>query len=391
MDIHNYKRIFERYIERIKESKEISKENKEIIFNFKDNCLSENIGIARISRYLGDLMKYSQMLKKPFDKATKEDIRRIIAELNQQELSEETKKCFKILIRKLYRFIRGIEEKGVFPDEVKWISINIPNNHKKLPEELLTEEEVLMITQKCNNPRDKALIATLYESGCRVSEIGNMQIKHISFEEYGARLTVNGKTGMRKILVINSAPYLQEWVNSHPENSNPEAFLWIGSSGGQLSYTRIAAILKRAASAAGIKKRVYCHLTRHSRATALASIMPEAAMKQYLGWTQSSKMAGVYIHMSGKDTDEAILRASGIEIKKEEKKQALQPKKCLKCKTINEVTNRHCKICGMPLDKEEAEKILKIDTERQRADEIMDRLIQDEDILSLIKQKLKNG
>ena len=63
------------------------------------------------------------MFKKPFDKAKKEDIRTIVADLNQTALSEETKKCFKIMLRKLYRFLRKVEEKGVYPDEVKWVSI----------------------------------------------------------------------------------------------------------------------------------------------------------------------------------------------------------------------------------------------------------------------------
>ncbi len=110
MDIHNFKRNFERIVNRIKESEDISKENKEIILNFKNYLLSENIGTAKIERYLSDLMKYSRMLDKSFEKASKEDIRRVIGEINQTNLAEETKKGFKIMLRKLYRFIEGIDD-----------------------------------------------------------------------------------------------------------------------------------------------------------------------------------------------------------------------------------------------------------------------------------------
>lgn len=48
MDIHNYRRQFERQIELIKESKTISKVNKETALNFKDYLLSEGIGVAKI-------------------------------------------------------------------------------------------------------------------------------------------------------------------------------------------------------------------------------------------------------------------------------------------------------------------------------------------------------
>lgn len=390
MDIHNYKGNFDRTVERVKEAVDISDENKGVILKFRDYCLSEGLGYAKIIRYLVDLMKYARMLKKPFSDASKDDIRRVVGELEQTNLSAETKKCFKLMLRKLYRFIEGIEEKGVYSERVKWISIHISSNHGKMPEELLTEEEMKKIIQKCITLRDKALCSALCESGCRISEIGTMQIKHISFEEYGARLTVNGKTGMRKILVIGSAPYLQEWLNRHPDNENPEAQLWIASNGKSLSYARISDIIKRAAVRAGITKRVYCHLFRHSRATILANKMSDSALKDYLGWTQGSKMAGIYIHMSGKETDEVILQMNGIEIDKEKTLSVLQPKKCLKCSTVNEVTNRFCKLCGLPLEKEEAEKILKADIEKEEVNKIMSELVKNKDALKLLVEAIRN-
>jgi integrase/recombinase XerD len=389
-DIHNYKRRFERTLERIESCQDISSENKETIFSFKDYLISEGIGFAKIERYLGDMAKFSRMLNKSFSDSDKGDIRRVIANLEQEELSAETKKCFKVMVRKLYRFIRGFEEKGEYPPEVKWISISIPKNHKKLPEELLTEEEILKMIQRCNCPRDKALLSTLAESGCRISEIGNMKIKNISFEEYGARLTVNGKTGMRKVLVINSSPYLEAWINNHPYNENPESFIWVSTFGKLLSYTRIISILKQSAKKAGIKKRVYAHLFRHSRATHLASIMTEANMKQYFGWGQDSKMCGIYIHMNGNSTDSAILRANGIELDEQKKENILQNKKCLRCNKLNGITARLCDMCGLPLDKEEAEKRINDDIEKKKADEIMNSLIKDPEILELIKKKLSN-
>jgi len=391
MSFYNHKTQFENNLKRIKESGELIKENKDIILKFKDYLLSEGLSVQRINRYISDLFKYNKILNKPFDKATKEDLRKVIADLNQTEYADETKKCFKIILRKLYRFIRGVEEKGVYPDEVKWISIAIPSNHKKLPEELLTEDEVKRIIEKCDNLRDKTLISCLYESGCRVGEIGTMKIKHVSFEQYGARLTVNGKTGMRKILIVNSTPYLQEWINRHPYNDK-ENYLWISNNGKSLSYTRIVAILKNASRRAGIKKKVHPHILRHSRATLLASTpgMSDASMKHYFGWTQGSKMAATYIHMSGMDTDKAILMANGIETNSEKIKSKLEPKKCLKCKNLNEFTNRFCKICGFVLDKEEAEKIMEDDFKRKQADNIMERIIDDPEFKELLIRKIKS-
>ena len=388
LDIHNYKRQFERQVELIKDNSKISKTNKKIAIDFKDYLLSEGISVAKIGRYLLDVRKFALMLNKSFDKADEKDLRKVVAGIEQSELAPESKKCFKVMIRKLYRFIRGINERGKYPKEVEWISIAIPKNHKKLPEELLTEEEIKRLIQNCENLRDKALFSCIAESGARISEIALMQIKHVSFEEYGARLTIKGKTGTRKVLVISSMPYLQQWINDHPYNENPDSYLWYSQKNQLLSYSRISFILKKASKKAGINKRVYLHLLRHSRATLMASIMSESAMKQYFGWGQDSKMAAIYVHMSGKDTDEAILRANGIEVSTKKRESSLKPIICLKCKTKNEVTNRFCKICGMILNEEEAQKILKVDIERQQADEIMNKLIKDPEIFELMKRKL---
>lgn len=389
-DIHNYRKQFERQIELIKEDLSIPPENKDIALKFKDYLLSEGIGVAKIGRYLLDIRKFSKLLNKPIQEANKQDIRQVIGEIEQSILAAESKKCFKVMVRKLYRFIKGIDEKGVYPEEVKWISIGIPKNHKKLPEQLLTEDEIKLIIQHCKNLRDKAMVSSLAESGCRISEIGTMKIKHVSFEEYGARLTVQGKTGMRKILIISSTPYLQQWVNEHPKNDDIESYLWYKLGDGLLSYNGIMKIIKKAARDAGIKKRVYAHLFRHSRATHLASQMSEASMKQYFGWGQDSKMCGIYIHMSGEATDKAILQANGIEIKRESKEQQLKEKVCLRCKTKNGTTNRCCYHCGLILDEGYAKEIIKTDNERAQADEIMNKLVQDPEILELIKKKLNN-
>lgn len=391
MDIHNYKKRFERQIELLKEDKDILKENKKTSLRFKDYLISEGIGFGKIERYISDIRKFSKILRKPIEKADKTDIRRVMAEIEQTNLSPESKKGFKIMVRKLYRFVREIDEKGVYPEEVKWISINIPKNHKKLPEELLTEEEIKEIIQHCNTLRDKALISTLAESGCRISEIGTMQIKHVSFkEDYGVRITVKGKTGMRKILIINSASYLQQWINQHSENNDLNSYLWYSKKEGFLSYTGIMRIIKQASKSAKIKKRVYAHLFRHSRATQLASQMSEASMKQYFGWGQDSKMCGIYIHMSGEAMDKAILKINGIEIQEEKKDKLLKEKICLRCNTRNGVTNRCCSHCGLILDEEFAKEKVKEDIDRQRADELMNAIIKDPKIMELIKNKLSS-
>ena len=385
IDIHNLKRRWKRVLERIKTSKEIPERNRKTLLKFHDYLLSENIGLAKLERYFMDLIKFNSMLKKPFENGTEADIRRVVSEINQTSLSEHTKRGFKLIIRRFYRFLRNCDKDDPHPPEVKWMSLKLSHKHNKLPEELLSEKEFLEIIRNCETIRDKALISTIAESGARVGEIASMKLKHVSFEEYGARLTINGKTGMRKILVVSSSSFLQRWINEHPKNDNPNSYLWYNPRGEFLCYNRITAILKRAARKAGIKKRIHPHLLRHSRATQLASIMSEASMKQYFGWVQGSSMAAIYVHMSGRDTDQAVLQANGIKIQKQEKAIALQPVKCERCETNNPPTNKVCQMCGFVLDKNLQQKIIQEDELRN---ERMDKIFKDREIIELIRRKL---
>jgi len=77
-----------------------------------------------------------------------------------------------------------------------------------------------------------------------------------------------------------------------------------------------------AAKRAGIPKRVYNHLFRHSRATnLLASGMTEAQVKTLLGWKAGSPMLGQYAHLVSKDAYRGLLKSMGLVAEKEDMEQ----------------------------------------------------------------------
>ncbi len=110
---------------------------------------------------------------------------------------------------------------------MKWIKTTLKAKDELLPEELLTEEEVMKLVEAYNSPRDKAFVISLYESGARIGELVSLRIRDVSFEESYTRLMLNGKTGSRRIIVVASTPYLQTWIQNHPLRKDPEAPLWV--------------------------------------------------------------------------------------------------------------------------------------------------------------------
>lgn len=373
VDIHGYERQLEAALRRIKKSN-LSEKNKLAIVKFQEDCFANGLSIPRVLHYMSRLQKIALWLGKDFKDAAKDDIIHLVEKIERMDYSEYTKHGFKVALKKFYKWLRKSEH---YPKEVRWIKSTVRNEKSRLPEELLTEEEVKKLIEVAEHPRDKAFVFVLYESGCRVGELTTLRIKDVVFDRYGAQIIVSGKTGMRRIRLIASAPRLASWVDNHPERDNPNAPIWIGigtrNKDKIVNYDCIRALLKRLAKRAGIKKRVNPHTFRHSRATHLSTHLKEAQMNQFFGWVQGSRMPSIYVHLSGRDVDKALLKMYGMAEEAEEKeKTPLKPKKCLRCDMVNPATAKLCNRCGMALDLETA---MQIHEKRQLPDEFLTELV----------------
>jgi integrase/recombinase XerD len=138
-----------------------------------------------------------------------------------------------------------------YPNEVMKIRLS---QHQKLKagEDIPTVEEVEYLSNAAINPRDKAFFEMAKELGIRIGGIGSRQIKHVSFDELGAKVTIYDKT-MRcePVRFISSASYLRIWLDSHPFKNDPEAPLWVDlekTAYGPvpLDYNGFRAIIRRA-------------------------------------------------------------------------------------------------------------------------------------------------
>ncbi|MFB0515991.1 MAG: hypothetical protein ACETWG_05230 [Candidatus Neomarinimicrobiota bacterium] len=102
-------------------------------------------------------------------------------------------------------------------------------------------------------------------------------------------------------------------------------------------------------------------------------------------------MASTYVHLSGRDLDNSLLRLNNIQVEEEEAKAgdrfAIQ--KCSTCSLDNPPGNQFCSRCGMILDEKKAEEIMKQQMERQQAEDFMGRLVQDEEFQAIVDRKLR--
>jgi integrase len=340
----------------IKKSK-IQSENKKYILAFIDQLSAEGISKVRQLKYLYTLKTLTNLMETDFLKADKQDIIQLMNKINNSEYKEWTKRDFKVVIKRFYRWIREKEGKkysrGEYPKEVKWINTGKKNHNKKLPNQLFTIEDIKILANNAKNLRDRCLIFLLYETGARIGEIMNIQIKDIEFDKYGALITLFGKTGARKIRVIASSPAISSWLMEHPARENQDSLLlcgiWSKKRGDDISYNTINKMLREAKKTAGIKKPVNPHHFRHSRATELAKKLTESQLCTYMGWVQGSQEAATYVHLSGRDMDKAILALHGL-AEEEQEKDKFKIIECPRCNIKNDPSAKYCKGCSLGLD-----------------------------------------
>ena len=257
---------------------------------------------------------------------------------------------------------------------------------RKLPDALFDENDIENMIKACYHPRDAALISFLYESGCRKGEMLGLTIKSVTFDDKGAVVTFpEGKTGSRRILIIYAASFLRTWIESHPRKDIPEnpLFCSLRSPDKALSETGLHNQLKDVAKRAGIKKRIYPHLMRHSRASKLAKHLTEQELKTVLGWTAGSNMAATYVHLSGQDIDPSIMRMYGLDIpiKQEGELKVFQ---CPRCKRNMPVGAAFCSVCGLPISDQ-----LKVEEAATEMD-ILDIIASNPQNIKKLHEMLKN-
>ena len=231
--------------------------------------------------------------------------------------------------------------------------------------------------------RDKALIETAYEGAFRPHELIGLKRNSVAFDSYGAKISIEkGKTGPRSIRVVNAAPLLAEWIEHHPLRAK-DAPLWVDMSNDTtyqpLKWLGVSKLVGRLAKKAGVEKHVRPYLFRHTRLTELSNSLTEAQLCMFAGWEQGSDMPRNYVHLSGRDVDDALLRSYGL-VKPKEEKQLKMPRKCVRCGTLCESDAEMCYKCGMALTLQAAMKkddeLVQIKSELETSRQKQDRIIE---------------
>lgn len=193
------------------------------------------------------------------------------------------------------------------------------------PKDILNPEDINYLLEHMKSPMYKAIITFLFESGARINEALNVKLDIDLIEtNFGYDLTLYGdKTrkhnyAYREMILMESAPYIREWLMVR---NNASEYLF------PLTDRSVNEWLKHLRETLKFRKPINPHAFRHGCATRLVRKgMQESLIRKQMGWSPNSNMLLLYIHLADTDLKTYQLRQSGEMTEETPMAEIIKPK-----------------------------------------------------------------
>lgn len=268
--------------------------------------LEKSLSVRSIESYSSDvdkLARYSREFlhgKLP-SQISRDDLKRFLSWIHAIGLSSTSQARIISGIRSFYGYLKTEKLIEIDPSEL----IELPRLSRKLPETLSFEEIIKMIDaidrSKPEGERNKAILETLYSCGLRVSELIELKLSNIYWEEGFLRIV--GKGDKERLVPIGKKARQQIllYIDHYRKHINPlkgsEDHLFLNKRGGSLSRVMVFLIIKELAKAAGIRKNISPHTLRHSFATHLVEGGADLRAVQEMLGHESIITTEIYTHL----------------------------------------------------------------------------------------------
>ena len=235
-----------------------------------------------------------------------DDLKRYVKYLNDQELNELSISRNISCIKSFYKYL-NIEK---IIDNNPSDSLFLPKVRKKLPNTLSEEEVDRLLDIKLTDMfsyRNKAMLEVLYATGLRVSELVNLKMENIDFEQDIIRTF--GKGNKERVIPIGEYAkiYLEKYLNEYRyqmlKHGNNE-YVFLNNHGKNMTRQGFFKIIKSIASDVGINKEISPHILRHSFASHLLKHGADLRTIQELLGHSNVSTTQIYTHISNEELKE---------------------------------------------------------------------------------------
>ena len=278
--------------------------------------IERGMSMHTVNNYTLDVRKLVQYLEandmtlSPLQ-ITTEDIQGFIYEM-AKELNPRTQSRLISGLRSFYDYLIFENYCNSNPLE----GIEAPKIGRKLPDTLSVQDiDRIVGTVDLSSPqgeRNRAIIETLYSCGLRVSELTELKISDLFFEE--GFIKVTGKGNKQRFVPIG--PLTQKYINLYKDHVRVQMkiepsfndTLFLNRRGKQLSRAMICTIVKNLGAKAGIQKNISPHTFRHSFATHLLENGADLRAIQMMLGHESITTTEIYMHVDKSHLKDAMLK-----------------------------------------------------------------------------------
>lgn len=301
--------------------------------------------------------------------AAEEIVRWINTERGTEEYSEETNHDYRVALRIFGKRTLKLDD---VPESLSWIPTGTSNSHDPTPHRsdmLEWEEAEKMAKEGTNNDRDAALITVSYELGPRGEEMHEARVGQKQDADNGIQIVLDGKQGEHSVTLINSVPFLQQWLSDHPAPDDDEAYLWcnLDDPYDNASYQTFLERFKSAGKEADIDKPVTPTNFRKSNTYWLAKQgASESLINERQGRTKTSDHARRYLAKFGPENENnQYAELQGLEVETEKTKDRT-PVTCPRCDKKTPRDEPFCVWCHQALEPDSVEQLEKEESEQRR-------------------------
>ena len=268
--------------------------------------LEKSLSQNSVAAYINDINKLIDFLEKKQkkvapDKVKLNHLKSFIQWLNERGVSPRTQARTISGIKSFYKYL--LIEGKITSDPTALLES--PKIGRKLPDILSMEEIDSLIDaidlEKPEGQRNKAMLETLYSCGLRVSELVNLKLTNLHFEQ--GFVKIEGKADKERLVPVSNRAVdeINKYLNGYRKtlriHKDSENVLFLNRRGKKLSRVMVFTIIKNLAEKVGIDKKISPHTFRHSFATHLINGGADLRAVQEMLGHESILTTEIYTHL----------------------------------------------------------------------------------------------
>ena len=277
--------------------------------------IDRSVTINTFNQYIKILNKFFNYLSLnniDIIKSTSDDIKSFL--FNMHDCSKNTLKLYLIIIRNYYLFLYENKYININPTDI----VSLPKIDKYHPS-FLTEDEINRLfksidTSKKFGSRDYTIINLFYATGLRVSELINLKLNQINFNEFKIRCFGKGSKERIVFFSEDTCNLLKNYINNERNSLKIDAkndILFLSKTGNKLRREDVYSMITKRVKAANINKEVSPHTLRHTFATHLVNNKADLRSVQKLLGHSDISTTQMYTHNTYEDIKNKYLKLKG--------------------------------------------------------------------------------